>query len=908
MDTITTFSATRQPPMIVGPTVTLVYTDERISNTEEDGIISTVYQYTQYRFDRGEYELVQVGSLPSGAEWDDVLRGIERATLYDEADRMINKYSTDVPDDAKRNAWIAYKHAVRETQGAEGYPLTAEYPDRPERGGRKMTQIDLYDKDQIDAKMAEKADTADLATVAETGSYQDLVDKPDLTGLVPSTRKVNDKPLSSDITLTASDVGALPADGTAAKATADASGNNIADTYATKTAVPSAYQAALVSGTNIKTVNGTSLLGSGDITISTVSSVEWGDISGTLADQTDLATALSGKQDTLVSGTNIKTVNGSSLLGSGDLEIGGGEAWVISDITDSYPTFTRGGVTKTTAQFGEYVYNNYQTKAIYVVYIGIQDDPDDPEPTGEVAADILSLDYVHKVVQDGVDAYEVRFVESATRVEYIYYITLRGSRAYLGVGNLQTKLTFDSAPTSASTNPVTSGGVYTALDGKVSANAAVSGATRCKITYDSKGLVTGGSDLVASDIPDLSATYIGRSEATGTIAAANPVALKDYVDGAINASTAVFLGTYDAHDDLGLTVVDETDPTNAEIAAAIGTEITFPTGFPSNNDYIFIQLDYGATGNVNEYRRFKYRGATWAYEYTVNSSTFTEMQWAAINSGVTAAKVTAYDGYASGKQDTLTFDSAPTLNSTNPVTSGGVYNALANVGGMYGYTVSIDSGLDLAWTNSCPVNDTILMASPSQPGVYLSDQATTGCKINGATGPGTLSIVSNADLGTVSAFDGLVKALVEGTVTTVTADDLDGATSIGSYAFAFCNSLTSVTIPDSVTSIGYQAFNESSLTSVTMPDSVTSIGSYAFQNCSGLTSVTIPSSVTSIGDEAFYGCSNLTTVTVQPTTPPTMSYGVFPSNVTTIYVPSASLSAYQSASGWSECASKMVGV
>jgi len=49
-------------------------------------------------------------------------------------------------------------------------------------------------------------------------------------------------------------------------------------------------------------------------------------------------------------------------------------------------------------------------------------------------------------------------------------------------------------------------------------------------------------------------------------------------------------------------------------------------------------------------------------------------------------------------------------------------------------------------------------------------------------------------------------------------------------------------------------------------------------------------------------------VTVQPTTPPTMSYGVFPSNVTTIYVPSASLSAYQSASGWSECASKMVGV
>lgn len=47
----------------------------------------------------------------------------------------------------------------------------------------------------------------------------------------------------------------------------------------------------------------------------------WGDITGTLSDQTDLDAALSGKQATLVSGTNIKTVNGNSLLGSGDLAV-----------------------------------------------------------------------------------------------------------------------------------------------------------------------------------------------------------------------------------------------------------------------------------------------------------------------------------------------------------------------------------------------------------------------------------------------------------------------------------------------------------------------------------------------------------------------------------------------------------
>ena len=91
----------------------------------------------------------------------------------------------------------------------------------------------------------------------------------------------------------------------------------------------------------------------------------------------------------------------------------------------------------------------------------------------------------------------------------------------------------------------------------------------------------------------------------------------------------------------------------------------------------------------------------------------------------------------------------------------------------------------------------------------------------------------------------------------------NSVTSIGDSAFSGCTGLSSITIPDSVTSIGKSAFYGCyRLTSVTIGGSVTSIGSSAFSGCTGLTSVTIPDSVTSIGYEAFYGCTGLTSITI----------------------------------------------
>ena len=112
-----------------------------------------------------------------------------------------------------------------------------------------------------------------------------------------------------------------------------------------------------------------------------------------------------------------------------------------------------------------------------------------------------------------------------------------------------------------------------------------------------------------------------------------------------------------------------------------------------------------------------------------------------------------------------------------------------------------------------------------------------------------------------------------------------------------CSGLTSVTIGNSVTSIGYCAFYGcSGLVSVTIPDGVTSIGFRAFNGCTSLTSVTIGNSVTSIGRYAFKGCSGLTAIHSLNTTPPHLETDCFSSTTyseATLYVPKGSMNAYK---------------
>ncbi len=107
----------------------------------------------------------------------------------------------------------------------------------------------------------------------------------------------------------------------------------------------------------------------------------------------------------------------------------------------------------------------------------------------------------------------------------------------------------------------------------------------------------------------------------------------------------------------------------------------------------------------------------------------------------------------------------------------------------------------------------------------------------------------------------ILEGVKDRTIKSVTIPD--SVTSIGESAFIDCSRLTSVTIPNSVTRIGYEAFRAcSGLTSIDIPDSVTSIAGRTFEGCSNLASVTIGSNVTSIGKAAFSWCSKLSSIKI----------------------------------------------
>ena len=130
-------------------------------------------------------------------------------------------------------------------------------------------------------------------------------------------------------------------------------------------------------------------------------------------------------------------------------------------------------------------------------------------------------------------------------------------------------------------------------------------------------------------------------------------------------------------------------------------------------------------------------------------------------------------------------------------------------------------------------------------------------------------------------------------------DETYSVTGIGHAAFGNCRNLTSITIPNSVTTIGIHAFSVTGLTTLDIPEGVKTIAEYAFESCDNLTAVSIPHSVTSIGAYAFVS-SHLATVKLNNETPlKGVGYYAFNCERIALYVPIGSKTAYESDSYFS---------
>lgn len=138
-----------------------------------------------------------------------------------------------------------------------------------------------------------------------------------------------------------------------------------------------------------------------------------------------------------------------------------------------------------------------------------------------------------------------------------------------------------------------------------------------------------------------------------------------------------------------------------------------------------------------------------------------------------------------------------------------------------------------------------------------------------------------------------------------------GAFGMNNYDSAMSGIADFVVNLPNITTIGQAAFYYSFVTEVRSLGTITSLPNSnnnrgVFSNCYFLKSATLPSTLTSIGDRVFYGCSTMETLTILATTPPTLANtNAIPNNLTAIYVPTESVTAYQEASGWSSFASKI---
>ena len=148
-------------------------------------------------------------------------------------------------------------------------------------------------------------------------------------------------------------------------------------------------------------------------------------------------------------------------------------------------------------------------------------------------------------------------------------------------------------------------------------------------------------------------------------------AVADFVNSSVATATARFLGSFTLTN-LGLSY----GATNVDIATALNNH-TWPSGTtPTNNDYVYVEIENPQTTGIDdEVRRFKFNGTVWAYEYTLNNSSFTAAEKAAIDSGITATAVSNYNTHIADTDIHVTSLDKSDWNAKYDLPSGGIPKA-----------------------------------------------------------------------------------------------------------------------------------------------------------------------------------------------------------------------------------------
>ena len=212
---------------------------------------------------------------------------------------------------------------------------------------------------------------------------------------------------------------------------------------------------------------------------------------------------------------------------------------------------------------------------------------------------------------------------------------------------------------------------------------------------------------------------------TSTTEFPSSAATASFVNSSVATNTATFRGNFKLTD-LGLTY----PATNAQIEAALDAH-TWPAGVvPTNNDYVYVEIENPQTTGIDDVvERFKFNGTDWHYEYTLNNSSFTAAEKAAIDSGIDSAKVAIYDAHVANGDIHVTTTEKATWNAKqdaisdlSTIRSGAAAGATAVQPGDLATVATTGAYSDLSGTPTIPTVDQTYNAASAnaQSGVAVA--------------------------------------------------------------------------------------------------------------------------------------------------------------------------------------------